>query len=280
MLALKLPGYHAQHIETDERIYWSLAENWIESRTYTLRGTEILDLLPPSMYDKPLFHHPPMLTFLLIPFASMEASQAAIAVSWIGHFAAVIGIALIAWAWRPAGRRSLDFLLWLPVLAMAVDPVFSFAGRKIWPDTLVGGFGAVAIGACALGIRSDRGGWLLAGGAFAAFAGLSKLTGLLIVPIGIIAILLSPGNARHRAARCLAFVAPCAVLMAPWFWMFFREYGQCLPAWIQPDAEVLAANPHLARAFGRPFGFYAYELLMASPVAGVCLAAACIGAGF
>ncbi|MBX3395513.1 MAG: hypothetical protein KF841_09105 [Phycisphaerae bacterium] len=266
MTALNLPSIGIPRLENDERIYWSLAENWIESRAYSLRGTEILDSLPPAMYDKPLFHHPPLLMFLLIPFAWMDAERAAVVVSWLGHAAAVAGVAMMSWTWRRPGRRAADFLLWLPVLAMAADPVFLFAGRRIWPDTLVGGFGALAVGACAFASGHGRAGWAAAGGVFAAFAGLAKLTGLLALPIGILVLAAGARSLRERLVECGLFLLPCVVLVAPWFFVFYREYACLLPSWIQPDDVLLRSNPHIARAMVRPIGFYFYELPMVVPV--------------
>lgn len=265
-IALNLPSIGIPRLENDERIYWSLAKNWIETGAYSLRGTEILDALPPAMYDKPLFHHPPLLMFLLIPFAWIEAEQTSVVVSWLGHVAAIIGVALMAWTWRRPGRRATDFLLWLPVLAMAVDPVFLFSGRRLWPDTLAGGFGALAVGACAFSSGYRRAGWALAGGVFAAFAGLTKLTGLLAFPIGLLAVIVGVRSLRERMVQCALFSLPCLFLMTPWFVVFYREYACLLPSWIQPDDVLLGSNPHIARAMARPIGFYFYELPLVDPV--------------
>lgn len=271
MLALKLPSLSGDRGEDDERIYWSLANNWLETRTYSLRGTDILPALPKTMYDQPLFHHPPMLTFLLIPFAYFDALRAAIVVSWLGHICAVIGVAVICWSLRRRGAHGADFLLWLPVLAIAMDPIFAFAGRKLWPDTLVGGFAVLSVGLSLLVARGGSAGWAVAAGVFAAFAGLTKLTGLVCVPIGVMVLLVSPGSAGTRLGRALALLVPCAVLVGLWFAVFYREYGVFLPGWIQPDAELRAMSPHIDRALSRSMWFYPIQTLMLAPVTGVVL---------
>ncbi len=271
MLALKLPSLSGDRGEDDERIYWSLANNWLDTRTYSLRGTDILPALPKAMYDQPLFHHPPMLTFLLIPFAFFDAPGAAIAVPWLGHSCAAIGVAVICWSLRRRGARGADFLLWLPVLAIAMDPIFMFAGRKLWPDTLVGGFAILSVGLSLLVARGGNAGWAVVAGVFAAFAGLTKLTGLICVPIGVMVLLVSPGKMGVRLGRALALLVPCAVLIGLWFAAFYREYGVFLPAWIQPDAELRAMSPHIDRALSRSLWYYPVQMLMLAPVTGVLL---------
>ena len=44
--------------------------------------------------------------------------------------------------------------LWLPVLAVALDPLMTFISRKLWVDGLVGGFGGLALGL--LCVAADR----------------------------------------------------------------------------------------------------------------------------
>ena len=55
-LALKLPSLFFPRAEYDERIYLSVAGNWLKNGSYSLQGTAVLRELPSSMYDKPLFH--------------------------------------------------------------------------------------------------------------------------------------------------------------------------------------------------------------------------------
>ena len=65
-LVLKLPSLRSPRLEGDELIYWHLTQNWLENGAYSLQGTPILKALPPSIYDKPLFHHPPLLSLLML----------------------------------------------------------------------------------------------------------------------------------------------------------------------------------------------------------------------
>jgi hypothetical protein len=99
-LALKLPTLAFDRHEYDEHIYWALTGNWIENGRYLLQGTEILKSLPPEMYDRPLFHHPPMMSILDAPFVLMKSPATAICVSWLGHVLAIIGVAILVWITR------------------------------------------------------------------------------------------------------------------------------------------------------------------------------------
>lgn len=270
MIALKLPSLSADHLEDDERIYWALAENYLETRTYSLRGTNLLEALPPAIYDKPLFHHPPMLTFLLIPFAWLGAPKAAILVSWLGHAIAVKGITLISWSTRRRAWHGTHYFLWLPILGMALDPVMSFAGRKLWIDNLVGGFCALSVGMACYSVYRRSTGAALASGVFAAFAVLSKLTGVLAVPAAVLVLWLNREKAdQRRTGDLIAFAIPFVVLIAPWFVVFYREYGVLVPDWIKPDAALLAMSPHMARVMERGAGYFPVQTLFLAPAAAI-----------
>ena len=68
-LSMRLPALFTQHIENDEVILQVLAEKVSENpKDYSLQGTAVLDRLPKSVYDKPLFHHPPLFIYGLILF--------------------------------------------------------------------------------------------------------------------------------------------------------------------------------------------------------------------
>ncbi|HWL92769.1 MAG TPA: hypothetical protein VNT79_04475 [Phycisphaerae bacterium] len=269
MFALKIPSLGVDHLEDDERIYWALAQNWLATGAYSLRGTELLESLPPAMYDKPLFHHPPMQTFLLIPFAWLDTPRAAVMVSWLGHAAAVVGVALICWCARRGHGGATQLFLWLPVLGVAVDPILTLTARKIWPDNLAGGFCALSAGFCFLAAYRGSAGPALVGGVFAAFAALSKLPGLLALPVGSAVLWFAVERGKHRAALIGGFVAPQIVLVGLWLFVFHREYGVFLPDWIMPDSALRALSSHVERAMQRPIWYYAGQTLLVAPVSGV-----------
>ena len=294
-MVLKLPSLQYPRQEDDELIFWHLTQNWLDNGTYSLQGTPILKALPPNIYDKPLFHHPPLLPMLLAPFVATNSPNAAILVSWLGHVLAIVGVAIICWTWRRRSWRAADIALWLPVLAMAVDPLMTFTARKLWPDNLVGGFAGLAMGFyCLAGARRSMV-WAVAGGVAVGLAGLAKLTGLLILPAGVLVLVLSqsrrlsptasdetygaglPGSTRSLARTRLGMVClgvvPAFVILLPWFAVFYGQYQTLLPTWIRPDAALRALSPHVDREMRRPWHFYFSQSAMIAPVVLVILIA-------
>ncbi len=73
VIALKLPSLAFDHDEPDEVVYWTVAEQLREHGVYTLRGSEVLPRLSARIYDRPLFHHPPLYPLLLVPFVAARA---------------------------------------------------------------------------------------------------------------------------------------------------------------------------------------------------------------
>ena len=266
-LALKLPSLDYPQQEDDELIYWALTKNWLDNGAYSLQGLPILTQLPPSIYDKPLFHHPPLLPILLAPFVMLDNPRAAIIVSWAAHVAAIIGVAILCWVWRRRRWHATHFALWLPVLAVAADPLLTFCARKLWTDGLAGGLAGLAMGLTALATRRGSVAWAIAGGAVFGLAGLAKLPALLALPAGLVLLLLAT-DARVFRRLVLAMVAflTATAFLAPWFIIFHRTYGQWFPDWIRPDEALRAFSPSVDREMSRPWHYYLSHSAMIAPV--------------
>lgn len=272
-LALKLPSLTYPRLEYDERIYWQLTDNWLKHGTYSLRGTQVLRELPPSVYDKPLFHHPPLLPILLAPCVWLGSPNAAILVAWLGHVLAIIGVAIICWMWRRRSWRATTFVLWLPVLGVALDPVLTFTARKIWIDPVAGGLAGLAMGLCALAAHHRSPRWAALAGVVFGLAGRAKLSALLVLPAGILLLGWGRGagpngpvRTRTRTGMMLACALPAGIVLLPWFVVFYGHYHRLLPDWIRPDAALIAASPHVAREMDRPWRFYFTQSALVSPV--------------
>ncbi len=276
-LTLKLPTLFVPRAEYDEQIYWQVAWNWLNNGSYSLQGMPVLQELPPSVYDRPLFHHPPLLPLLLMPFVAAEAPQAAIVVPWLGHVCAVLAVAGASWTFRRENWHAVHFFLLLPVLGAALDPIMAFASRKLWPDTLVGGLGG--LGVVLVWIAAARGRLRLAwaGGLLLGLACLGKLTAGLLLPVALAAAVSVPAaDARRRrcAAGVALFVAVLVVL--PWLIAFRATCGAWLPTWIRPDAALVAASPHVAREMSHPWHYYISESMAVTPAVLVVLIAAAL----
>lgn len=271
-LALKPMTWFSPRAEVDEQVYWTVARHFLRTGHYTLQGTGAIEALnlPRHIYDRPLFHHPPLFPAALLPFAAANRPDAAIVISWLGHVLGIVGIGLVCWAWRDPSWRGTELALWLPVLAIAVDPLMMFCSRKLWIDGMVGGLDALALGMTVLALERRRISWAVAAGVVFGLAGLTKLTGVLPVIQALIYAFVVMRNRPNRFAMCLALVGPVVVLVAPWLMLFRLKCGVWLPAWVAPTAESIAASPHVARAVERSWHYYIVQSVLIAPVSLAC----------
>jgi len=245
-LIVKWPQRAFTHREPDEVVYWQLAQRLWQDGVYSLRGTRVLEFLPASMYDQPLFHHPPLFAVLLGPFAANSAElyppAAALWIVWL--LQAVGAAACVVVAARLCRERCAIFTLACAVLVLACEPFTWFASRFLWIDTL--SFTCAAL-AAAFGLGQRSRARLALAGLFAAFAGLAKLTGLVILPLLVVDLV---RRAPPRGAFA-ALLAPPLVLVGGWLAVFAWHTGALLPTWIAPTDEILAADALMRRGFER-----------------------------
>lgn len=271
-LLVKIPSLFFPHAENDEVIYWTVAQHVAAGGGYTLRGAPFLDKLPPSIYDHPLFHHPPLYVALLVPFVKLHVPRAAVIVSWAGHFLAILAVALLGLRLKnelgddgPA-RRALA----IPLLGVALDPVLTHVGRKLWIDALLAGSCAMAIALAVAAAGADtlrpRRKLFAGSGIAIGLAGLAKLPGLLASPVVAFAALTRRAPWRDRVIDLATAALPALILVVPWFVVFYRTYGTLFPSWTTPDAAMLARFPLMASAVAQPWWFFVAKLPTVAPV--------------
>ena len=266
---LKVPALIYPPDEADEQIHWQLAVSLAQRGEYTLRGSALLPSLSPYIYDRPLFHHPPLYPSLLVPFVRAEAQPAAVLVSWLGHLLAVLAVALIG---RHALRRHPEVTavsprFWLPVIGVAADPLLMFVSKRLWIDGLLAGL--VALGMAILlhaGGRRRRSVLALAG-LVLGLAALAKLTALILVPLFLFVAVKTDTNWRARALSALAVGLPVVVLVVPWLLAFHAASGVFIASWIRPDARSLELFPFLRTVVERPGYYYFTTLISIMPLA-------------
>jgi len=264
---LKLPSLAFPHDEPDEVVYWSVAQNLLEHGDYTLRGAEILKRLSPAIYDRPLFHHPPLYPILLTPFVALDAKPAAVMISWFGHLLCLLSVGIVGWTLLARGEGSGE-TLWLLLLGVATDPLLTLVSRKLWIDGLLAGLVAFGLALVWAALVSRRRRLLLvSAGVVLGLAGLAKLPGLLAAPVAAMLVWTGGRSRRERARDLLLVAVPCALLVLPWLLVFRATYGTFTPAWVRPDAWAIRHYPFLAIAVGRPWYYYAAKLAIAEPVA-------------
>lgn len=266
----KIPALLYLHQETDEIIYLTLARSLRERGTYSLQGTDILPRLSPTIYDHPLFHHPPLFPALLAVFSQEETLPYAITVPWIGHALAILGVGFVILA---ASRTSPTLLsasqpaVWLPFLAMTTDPVLLFVGRKLWIEGMLTGLLALSFGLLRLASQIRYRSLVLSlGGLFFGLAVLCKVSVLVLFPIFIMSIYFSGSKLSPRILPLISFIIPVLVLTAPWFITFYRYYGVFVPDWINPDPWSMERFPLMREWASRPWYFYLVKLPVLIPL--------------
>ncbi len=270
---LKAPTLYYPGDETDEKIYWQLAENLAQGRPYSLQGTALLTDLSPGIYDHPLFHHPPLFPALLVPFVLLGARHAAVVVPWFGHLFAVLAVALVArhaLRGRPAAPTNLAAAAYLlPVVGVCADPLLVFVSRKLWIDSLLAGLVALSMAAFLIADGRRRVS-LAASGTLLGLAALAKLSALLVLPIYIVAIVVRrDGDWRARVGSMGAIALPVGLLVVPWCVLFYLRCGVFVPPWVKPDAWLIEHYPFVKALVSRPWYYYAVKLPLVMPLVGV-----------
>jgi 4-amino-4-deoxy-L-arabinose transferase-like glycosyltransferase len=268
---LKVPALIYPPDEADEQIHWQLAVSLAQRGEYTLRGSALLPSLSPYIYDRPLFHHPPLYPALLVPFVRAEVQPAAVLVSWLGHLLAVFAVALIgrhALRQQPGSEvTAASPRFWLPVMGVAADPLLMFVSKRLWIDGLLAGL--VALGMAIL-LHADgrrRRSVLALAGLVLGLAALAKLTALLLAPLFLVIAVKTDTNWRARARSALAVGLPVVVLVVPWLLAFHAASGVFIASWIRPDARSLELFPFLRTVVERPWYYYVTTLISIMPLA-------------
>lgn len=276
-IVLKLPTLSSPHEEPDERVYMALATRMLHAGSYNLAGTEILKELPPGVYDRPLFHHPPLFPAALVPFVYLGVEKAGVVVSWLGHFLCIISVALIgrriAFAYGLATDRH-ALVSWLPVIGICLDPLLIFISRKLWIDSILAGLCAVSIAAFFCARYSQRRSFLLLlGGLLFGLANLTKITALIFTPLVVYLILTPEGLRRPKISElCLGFL-PAALLVLPWYVIFYHTYGAIVPSWTKPDDWLIQHYPFVRVALARTPLYYFLKLALIAPVSVISIGA-------
>ena len=266
---LKIPSLLYPRTEADERIYWQLAENLAYRGEYTLQGSDLPAALSPHIYDRPLFHHPPLFAALLVPFVLADAKSASVLVSWLGHFLAVIAVALIgrhALARHPGGFNVTSPGFWLPVLGVAADPFLMFVSRRIWIDSLLAGLVAIAMATAVIAEGRRRRITLAVAGFLLGLAALAKLTALILFPVLVLAAIREDATWKQRGVSSLAIAVPAALLFTPWLILFYVWNGVFVPSWVKPDAALMENFPFVRAAVERPWYYYLIKLTLIMPL--------------
>ena len=226
------------------------------------------------MYDKEMFHHPPLVPLLLTPFVRYGSMRSAMAIEWLAHALCILAVALV-------GRRMLSSLdppasatspiFWIPLLGVSLDPVLTFVSRKLWLDGPLAGLTALSLALFYLSGQSRRRRLLQIGaGTALGLACMVKLSALLALPVAAYLLWVGANSWRERIVGAVWSGVPFLIVVLPWFISFYLHFGVLLPSWVSPDPELVASNPFIRTIVERPPYHYLLEACLLQPVILLC----------
>ena len=265
----KLPTLSIPHDEGDEDIYKTLAVHLLDTGRYTLQGTPVLPTLSPFIYDRPLFHYPPLFACGIIAFERLGVIDHSVMLSWLGHLLMLLAVFLFLKKKYYHGEEDF-FVVVLPCFFAATDPIFNFVANKIWIDNLVAGL--ASLGFVLLWLALDRKSHPATALAalVCALAVLTKTPAIVFAPL--VLLLFGGRILRDRAATAAylkllgTYSLILGALTLPWFLKFFAVTGAVIPTWLNPDPWLLSHNAFVRTVTLRPWHYFLTELPLLSPV--------------
>jgi 4-amino-4-deoxy-L-arabinose transferase-like glycosyltransferase len=206
-------------VDWDEIVYLHLSTRmtWLGGN-YTTAGSPIAERLPQPVYRSPVFHHPPLIPFLIKLFSTfLPPLGAARLVTALFH-------ALLLWSIFAVADKLSGVLAGMIALALAcLCPILNLEARLVHLDLPMTAF--VLLGTKWLLDAAGPPKLAASGAAFAA-SFLCKFTGPLLLPIPLILFLWS--EHRRSLRHLLAFFGTLALGFLWWGYIAFR-FGTLMP---------------------------------------------------
>lgn len=258
-LSIQLPALFTRHIENDEVILQALAEKvLVNPRDYSLQGTAVLDQLPRIVYDKPLFHHPPLFAYGLALFKKVLGVKFQILFPILASVLTVLIIFAI-------GKKLYDERIGLiAAFIFSICPIALHASTKIWIDAVLTLFCTLSVYLSILAVKKENPILYILAGISFGLAVLSKISALAV--IAPIAYLFLKSFNIKRLGNILYFLIFSIVISGSWLFIFYKTFGTFFPWWIKPSEEPLRMFPFIRMAMDRPWYFYFSNISAAAPI--------------
>ena len=259
-LALRLPALWTQHIENDEVIYQTLADQVLKSPlNYTLRGSPILKNLPKMNYDQPLFHRPPLFVYLLALFRSLLGVHASVLISILAG--ALTVVALFGLAKELYGEQ----VALIAAAALSFCPFLLFCSTRILIDALLVFLLTSTLWILTLAFKKKNKVLFCVAGVMWGLAILTKEPGLLLIfPCAY--LFFKEGINREKGVGLFCFGACAFIIVLPWYLWFFSIYKTLFPWWARNMPENLTMFPFIKMVINRPWYFYFQNISLAAPL--------------
>ncbi|MBL7131404.1 MAG: glycosyltransferase family 39 protein, partial [Candidatus Omnitrophica bacterium] len=259
-LAIRLPALFTRHIENDEVIYQVLADKVSKDFSdYSLQGTAILNQLPAGIYDKPLFHHPPLFIYGVILFKSLFGQRFIVLFPILCSVLTVLAIYLI-------GKKIYTEKVGLvAAFIFGFCPIAIHVSTKIWIDVLLTFLCTLTVYLAILAADKDKLVWYILGGISCGLAILSKITALFILAPVFYLFIRKPLIVK-RIDKMIFFSISALLVIVPWFFIFYKTFGIIFPWWVKPSEDLSQMFPFVRMILDRPFYFYFLNTIVVAPI--------------
>jgi len=263
-LLIRLPSLFKPHIENDEIIFQTLTVKVAKTRSlrdYTLKGEEILEKLPASLYDTVLFQHPPgfVVASSLVYILSGDNVRAMLLVPVLG---ALVSVFCVYWIGKILNSEQVGLM---SAMILAVEPVLLFSSTRFLIDGLLTGLVSLAMLFFVRAIKFSKWRDWLWCGFFTAIAILTKYPAILLLPIMLGSWLVS-SKKKLRAKNLLSFIFPLILLVGGWWSYYYHVTGLIFPLVGKPTQELIDNFPFMKMVVNRPMYYYFKQLLITSPL--------------
>lgn len=258
--SIRLPALFTRHIENDEVIYQALAGQVANNPfDYSIRGTHLLDQLPKSIYDRPLFHHPPLFVYTLTVMKTIFGEKWEILIPILAAVFTSLVVFLIGKQLYGEGVGL------LAAFFFSICPIALHASTKIWMDSLLALFCALSVYSAIRAVEKDAVIWYILSGMSLSAGILTKCAAIGIAPT-LLYILFKDGFSRKRFAGFIILGITAIFITAPWFFVFYKTFHAFLPWWARQNEESMRMFPFMRMAVERPIYFYFTNTVIVAPI--------------
>lgn len=259
-LSIRLPALFISHIENDEVIYQVLADKVSNDFfDYSVRGTYIFSQLPKSIYDQPLFHHPPVFIYSISLIKIIFGSKWEVLLPILAAVFTCLVVFLIG---RELYGETTGLLA---AFFFAICPINMHASTKIWMDSLLALLCALTVYLALRAVKKEALAWYILSGISLGLAILTKYIALGIVPVLLYTIFKNGLSKKILAGFSILGIA-AILISAPWFMLFYKTFHAFLPWWARQTAESIQMFPFMKMAVERPVYFYLANTIMVAPI--------------
>ncbi|MDZ4289729.1 MAG: hypothetical protein U0984_17315, partial [Prosthecobacter sp.] len=234
-------------LESDERIYLALVDQYEAGRGHTLHGHPILDLpwISRNQYDKPVFFHPPG-GIVYFWFCHYMVGDGGFALAEVLAFA-LFYFSVLSLAWEVFPHRNWVAMFVVAILA-AITPIMAHVTGRLWLDGPLLGFTTAAAAVFVTGVRKSSIPQVGLAAMLAGYASMIKLTAVFALPgMVLLAWSITPPEQRRRLFTWGALlIAGVALFQLPWAIWQWKLLGSPLPLESgRPSEELLSTNAYV-----------------------------------